>query len=95
MDCKHCNGCRNDFYNDKNPLGVKRCWSLDSARLVWRWTIGTWTPMDKKSNFRRVKVPHCYHREGACYMHRLPQHLGGAWADKKEQREAATASGHP
>lgn len=31
---KRCNGCRNDFYNDKNPLGVKECWSLESMKLV-------------------------------------------------------------
>lgn len=31
---KLCQGCENDFYNDKNPLGVKRCWSLEGAVLV-------------------------------------------------------------
>lgn len=31
-----CVGCRDDFYNDKNPLGVKRCWSLKSAKKVRR-----------------------------------------------------------
>lgn len=31
---RHCIGCHNDFYNDKNPLGVKRCWHLVTAHMV-------------------------------------------------------------
>ena len=30
----HCIGCLDDFYNDKNPLGIKRCWMLEAAKLV-------------------------------------------------------------
>lgn len=44
MDKKHCNGCRNDFYNGNNPMGVNECWSLREARLVTKYRIHNWTP---------------------------------------------------
>lgn len=32
----HCDGCRENFYNGNNDLGVQRCWSLDTAKVVER-----------------------------------------------------------
>lgn len=92
-----CNGCRDNFYNHphaakpgegQSPTGV--CWSLPGARLVWRWRINMQTPMDRRDRFTRVQVYQCFHGEGPyrdIYMKRLPAHLGGEWADKREQRE--------
>jgi hypothetical protein len=31
---KYCPGCRDDFYNGKNPLGVQECWCLDGSTVV-------------------------------------------------------------
>ena len=31
---KYCSGCRDDFYNGKNPYGIKECWSLKDAVMV-------------------------------------------------------------
>jgi hypothetical protein len=31
-----CVGCRDDFYNGKNDLGIPECWCLKDAKLVWR-----------------------------------------------------------
>ncbi len=31
-----CYGCRQNFYNGRNELGIKQCWSLKSARLKER-----------------------------------------------------------
>lgn len=31
-----CLGCRDDFYNGKNPYGVKQCWSFPKAEVVQR-----------------------------------------------------------
>ena len=31
-----CAGCRQNFYNGNNDLGVKECWSLKSAKLKER-----------------------------------------------------------
>lgn len=33
---KHCQGCRNDFYNGNNDLGISECWSFPSAKLIKR-----------------------------------------------------------
>ena len=32
----YCTGCRDDFYNGKNQLGIKRCWNLEKAEVVYR-----------------------------------------------------------
>lgn len=39
MTKQHCIGCEQDFYNDKNPMGVKECWSFKTATLVPRIRI--------------------------------------------------------
>lgn len=39
---KLCVGCRNDFYNNKNPLGIKECWHLGSAMSAQKHLVGTW-----------------------------------------------------
>ena len=31
---KMCIGCDDDFYNAKNPLGVKECWCFQRAKVV-------------------------------------------------------------
>ncbi len=36
---KMCQGCRDNFYNGNNDLGVKECWALDSAKLIKRKKI--------------------------------------------------------
>lgn len=93
----NCSGCRNSFYNRCDASGNANsstgfCWSLPSAKMVYRWCINMWTPMDRRDRFTKVRVYDCYHGEGNqrdIYMKRLPAHLGGDWADKKEERESA------
>ncbi len=60
---EHCGGCRQDFYNGNNQLGVKRCWHLDTAKLVDRIVIGVWQnpPYDPKD---ARKVLSCYSPSG-------------------------------
>lgn len=72
MDKKHCSGCRDDFYNDNNPLGVKKCWHLPRAKLVRRVAVHVnqrppWTQ-------KPVRVPNCYHM--VCYIHVDPNNPG-------------------
>lgn len=67
-----CGGCRDDFYNDHNPLGVKECWSLKTAKMVTRWKIGTWTQPTQPGAFMEVKVPNCYRQSGSSFQDRLP-----------------------
>jgi len=73
-----CVGCRQDFYNGKNDLGIAECWRYKDAHVVKRWRIGHWTPMDTRANFSRVTVLNCFHRPGqVAFLERLPEHLGG------------------
>lgn len=71
-DKSKCVGCVDDFYNDKNPLGVKQCWSLDQAQLVTRYRIGTWTKPTEPRAFTEVEVYDCRREKGASLYHRLP-----------------------
>jgi len=32
---KYCPGCRDDFYNDHNGMGIKECLHLASSKVVW------------------------------------------------------------
>ena len=68
MDKKHCIGCRNDFYNGKNPHGVEECWHLKDAKLVWRIPIGNYEPPPYR-NKKKVRKPHCFHESGPNRTH--------------------------
>ncbi len=71
-----CSGCRDDFYNDQNPLGVKRCWSLKTAQVVERLRIGWWTQQDSAKNFKRVTTLDCHYAPGRyAHVKELPAHL--------------------
>jgi hypothetical protein len=61
-DAKYCSGCYNDFYNDKNDIGVKQCWNLKTAKLVDRLLIH----IDQAPPYRNLKphtVPNCYTKQ--------------------------------
>lgn len=63
-----CVGCRNDFYNGKNKIGVKRCWSLKDAKVVTRYKLGWWTRPDEPGAFQEVTTLTCHHAPGQ-YAH--------------------------
>ncbi|KKL21047.1 hypothetical protein LCGC14_2449400 [marine sediment metagenome] len=70
-----CGGCRNNFYNGNNDLGVSRCWSLKDARLVKRWRIGWWTTPTIPGAFVQVKTYDCHHETGRYgFSEDLPLH---------------------
>ncbi len=71
---KDCVGCRNDFYNDKNPLGVKECWSFPAAKLATRFQLSINCPMDRKSGYAKRVVPGCYHTDGYVFLDKIPEH---------------------
>lgn len=62
MTKEKCNGCRNNFYNDNNPLGVKECWSFKSAKLENRIVLHKDQPPPYKS--RPTMKPNCWHGNG-------------------------------
>src|ERR1043166_2205618 len=70
---KHCRGCRDNFYNGNNPMGVQRCWMLKTAKMVKRYRIGTWTVPTEPGAFTEVKGLSCFHRDGEHYNEKLPE----------------------
>jgi hypothetical protein len=63
---KHCQGCRDDFYNQGDNSTTGRCWKLPDMKLVWRKEIlaaeqPPWTQKAKR-------VPACYSRVDRLYI---------------------------
>ena len=85
MDQKHCHGCHDDFYNDKNPMGVKKCWGLKSAKLITRYRIGTWTQPTQPGAFTAVRVPSCFHQPGSAFYGKLPDFVKAKDVNRKPQ----------
>lgn len=88
---QYCSGCRQNFYNGNNPHGIKECWSLKTAKLVKRFKIYWWTPMDKASNFEEVKVLSCYNDlengHGNAYLCNIPSHLQAEWNQLQKEKK--------
>lgn len=59
-----CRGCREDFYNGHNDIGVKQCWNLESARVVRRWKLYWWTAPTVPGALVEVKTYNCHHEPG-------------------------------
>jgi hypothetical protein len=79
---QHCAGCRDNFYNGNNGLGVKQCWCLAKAKLVTKFRIGRDVPMNIREAYVKVRVPSCYH-DWYCYLDQIP-----SYAQSREQRAA-------
>jgi len=71
---KHCSGCRNNFYNGNNPLGVKVCWSLKDAKMVTRFRLDINTPMNIRSAYEKRQVPDCYSQQGYVHIKQIPDY---------------------
>jgi hypothetical protein len=83
-----CQGCGNDFYNQKANGG--KCWSLDAARPVVRYAIHFWSPMDTARNFTEIVTLDCYHQRGSnrtVFCKAIPEHLAEEWAELKAKGE--------
>lgn len=68
MNKQHCNGCRNNFYNNNNSLGIKECWNLKNAKLVTCIPIGHWES-PPYLNKKKVRVPDCWEGIGQNRTH--------------------------
>ena len=78
LDAKHCDGCRDDFYNGKNDIGVAECWMRKDATLVTRLLIH----VDQPPPYRDVKpqqVPSCYRRPRFSTVKPEALNLQGYW----------------
>ena len=72
-DTSMCRGCRNDFYNGNNSIGVSECWSLKGAQVVKRWRQGWWTQTDAPGTLVQVKTYDCHHETGSyAFLKELP-----------------------
>lgn len=61
-----CDGCRNDFYNDRQSS--KRCWSYAKANPVKRWRLDWWIEPTRPGAFVEVETLPCHHAPGK-YAH--------------------------
>lgn len=61
-----CAGCRSNFYNDNNGMGVKWCWSLATANLVLKKEVH----VDQRPPWTQKAKPvlDCYHAVGYVYV---------------------------
>ena len=64
---KHCQGCRNNFYNGNNHYKIKECWSLDKAGIVRRKEVSIHQvpPWEQKAE----RFLDCYRKKGYVYTH--------------------------
>jgi len=74
MDKRDCLGCTEDFYNDKNPLGVKECWLFKDAKVITRYRIGMWDGMGERRHYHKEKRPNCYRVKGAVFVKAIPDY---------------------
>lgn len=63
---KFCAGCRDNFYNGNNDLGITECWCLDSATFVMKKKV----PIDLRPpwNMESTKVLSCRNERGYIYV---------------------------
>jgi hypothetical protein len=75
-DKKYCIGCNDDYYNHGNNSATGECWLFEKAKVVTKYCIGWWTPMDKASNFWKVTTHDCHKEPGSfAFCDKLPEHL--------------------
>lgn len=58
---KLCNGCEDNFYNGNNPLGIKECWLLKTAKVAMKKQvhINQYPPWKQKP----IRTLSCYHQK--------------------------------
>lgn len=65
---KHdCAGCRDDFYNGRNDIGVRECWCLADATFVRAKDV----PINMRPPYTHLpltKRPSCYRAQGYVRM---------------------------
>lgn len=79
-----CSGCRDDFYNGSRGMNG-RCWHAKTGHMVTRYRIGTWTTPTTPRAFAEVRVPSCYHQQGAHFYDRLPDFVKRADVVRKQK----------
>lgn len=69
MAYKHCVGCYENFYNS----GDKTCWHFDKNKVLQtKYYIDNNASMGYKNNYRAMKVPPCYRKQGGVLVDKIP-----------------------
>jgi len=63
---RYCLGCEDDFYNGKNPYGVKECWNLEDAKVEWKKEVHVdeRPPWEQKAR----RFLNCYRKKRFAYV---------------------------
>jgi len=62
---KYCPGCYDNVYNHGTG-GATECWSLNTAKIIWRKEVHINDRPPWKHKAKRL--PHCYHRPKFVYV---------------------------
>lgn len=63
-----CSGCRDNFYNGNNGLGVVRCLSFETATMERKKDV----PVNRQPPFKSIPLttkPSCYRAKGYVRVH--------------------------
>lgn len=71
-DKSKCVGCRNNFYNGNNDLGISECWLLKDAKVKTKYRLPTNVPANIKSAYVKTKIYDCYHETGYVFLSEIP-----------------------
>lgn len=74
MNKSDCVGCRDDFYNGNNDIGVSECWLFKKAELATRYQLSIHTPISERRGYRKVTKPKCYGQNGYVFLDKIPEH---------------------
>lgn len=89
MDLKHCNGCRDDFYNHRGAEAGP-CWLAKDAKIVTRYRIYYLTAPTQKGAFTKVRVPNCYHQaNNHVFYAKLPDFVKPSDLNRANRRRSA------
>ena len=69
-----CSGCRDNFYNGNNPIGVRECWMYKSATIKTRYRLSVHTPMDQKSGYVKTTGLKCFNEKGYVFLDKIPHY---------------------
>jgi len=63
---KMCIGCRDNFYNGNNSLGIKECWLLGKAKVVKKKRVS----MSQRPPWTQaaIRVLNCRHEKGYVFV---------------------------
>lgn len=67
-----CVGCRNNFYNGNNDLGVSECWNLKDAKVKTKYRLPRNVPVNVKSAYVKTRVYGCYQEYGYVFLDEIP-----------------------